>query len=474
MINKRLNVGIAGLYFSNFEAVKHDIYPVSVLGLKKLAEELSFNLIAYPELVGGEADAVKANSFFKDKDVDFLILQASSLIMGDVILPLADNDFKFGFWMIPESDDGSEIQLNSMTGYNLGVSILRKNFPDRKIKWFYGNTVDADFINRFSVSIRALTTLKCMSESRIAVADEAVPGFINLTYDTNLLRKVFGLEIEQLPLEKLFAEISNQPNESVKHTADIKKKIISESSAVEVPETEIDDSARTAEALMRLGSNLDFQATALKCWPEFQSEFHMAPCTAVAYLNDHGLPTSCEGDVPGAVSMLAAYYINGDAPTMNDPVAINPEQNLVQMWHCGPGPASWADSKGRKISWHHTLNRRVGENERKYGLSSDLVFKEGAVTMLRISGDGREIFILEGEVVPGPSKPYSGSGGWIGNLRSHGQDCSVSQLLQLIAENGLDHHYPIMRGHHEKVLRELAAWTGMKVLEMPEVQDYLI
>lgn len=473
-MNKRLNVGIAGLYFSNFEAVKHDIYPSSIRGMEKLAENLGFNLIAYPELVGDETEAVKANLFFKEKGVDFLILQASSLIMGDVIPPLADNSFRLGFWMVPETDDGSEIQLNSMTGYNLGVSIIRKSNPERKIKWYYGTASDADFINRFTISVKALTALKRLDGSCIAVADEAVPGFINLTYDPVLLKSNLGLNVEKLPLDKLFSEMKNVSSDDAAKAAEIKAEIIADSTEVDVPEAEIDDSAKTAEALMRLGGSMKFQAAALKCWPEFQSEFHMAPCTAIAYLNDNGLPTSCEGDVPGAVSMLAAYYINEDAPTMNDPVAINPELNLVQMWHCGPGPASWADENGRKIDWHHTLNRRVGEEQRKFGLSSDLAFKKGAVTMLRISGDGNEIFILEGDVVDGPSKPYCGSGGWIGNLKSGGRSCCTSQLLQAVADYGLDHHYPIMHGHWEKVLREMASWTGMKVLEMPESRDYLV
>jgi len=474
MKNQRLTVAVVGLFFSNFEAEKHEVFKNSICGLEKLAEELEFNLILYPELVGDEAGALRANTFFKERDVDFLILQASSLLMGEVILPLADNDFRLGFWMIPEVNDGDEIQLNSMTGFNLGVSILRKNFPERKIKWFYGQSSDAGFKSRFLITLRALNCLKRLSGSRIAVADEAVPGFINLTYDTASLKKVLGLDVEQLPLQQLFAAMSERTEDTKKRSAYIKKQIIDESRAVDVPGSEIDDSARTAEALMRLGSGGQFHAAALKCWPEFQSEFHMAPCTAVAYLNDRGFPTSCEGDVPGAVSMLAAYYINGDAPTMNDPVAIDPDQNLVQMWHCGPGPASWADANGRRLAWHHTLNRRVGVDEQKYGLSSDLAFREGAVTILRISGDGREIFILEGDVVDGPSKPYGGSGGWIGNLKSRGQDCSTSQLLQAITDYGLDHHYPIMRGHWEKVLREIASWTGMKILEISEPQDYLV
>ncbi|MBI9106674.1 MAG: hypothetical protein JEZ04_08010 [Spirochaetales bacterium] len=180
--------------------------------------------------------------------------------------------------------------------------------------------------------------------------------------------------------------------EAQKRSAEINVQIISERVQVDVPESEIDHSARTAEALMRLGGELKFQAAALKCWPEFQTEFSMAPCTAVSYLNDRGFPTSCEGEV----------------------------------------------------------------------------------TMLRISGDGSEICILEGEVVGESSKPYCGSGGWIGNLKSRGQNYSTSQLLQAITDYGLDHHYPILHGHWEDVLRELASWTGMKVLEMPDAQDYLV
>jgi len=144
MKEQRLNVGVAGLYFSNFEAVKHNVFPDSVQGLEIFSEEIGFDIFVYPELIGDEDTAAAANSFFKDKKVNFLLLQSSSLLMGDVIMPLADNDFRLGFWMVPEPEQGGEIQLNSMTGFNLGVSILRKKFPERKIKWFYGNTADSD------------------------------------------------------------------------------------------------------------------------------------------------------------------------------------------------------------------------------------------------------------------------------------------------------------------------------------------
>jgi hypothetical protein len=46
----------------------------------------------------------------------------------------------------------------------------------------------------------------------------------------------------------------------------------------------------------------------------------------------------------------------------------------------------------------------------------------------------------------------------------HGEPVSPDDLLQMMTVYGLEHHYPLIRGHHEAVLREMAGWAGWKLL----------
>jgi hypothetical protein len=76
--------------------------------------------------------------------------------------------------------------------------------------------------------------------------------------------------------------------------------------------------------------------------------------------------------------------------------------------------------------------------------------------------------------VPGPSRGYAGSRGWLGNFRIGAEPLSISDLVETIAYYGLEHHYPLARGHWIDTFRELAAWTGIKILPKVAYQDFLV
>ncbi|MBC8452657.1 MAG: hypothetical protein H8D65_02250, partial [Spirochaetes bacterium] len=467
---KKIKIGLACLYFPNFQAKEYDIFTRSLSAMKGLSECFGFDLAAGNKMISSEEEANAAADYFAAEKVDFLLLQASSLILGDIILPFAAAAERIGFWVVPEPVLAGELPLNSLTGFNLGVSVLRQNFPDRLVKWFYGSPEcnDYGFQDRLAVTIQALRCLKNLQGSRVGLIHDAVPTFINLTFDRAGLKKSLGVEVVIIGLDEIFKGTSGKAGEvggGAEAEAKAKAEAEAEAVAVEmyetaaevrVPKEEVVQSGRVTSLLLSIAEKHCLAAVALRCWPEFQDVMQLAPCASVAYLNDHGLITSCEGDLPGAVSMLAAWYISNEAPTMNDPVAMDFEKDLIQMWHCGPGPASWADETGQTLDWHHTLNRRISEGEKKAGLSSDIAFKKGAVTLLHTAGDGSTIFVMQGEVVEGPAKPYPGSGGWIGNLTCNGFSCSAADFLQSITTYGFEHHYPIMRGHHEAAVREAA------------------
>lgn len=474
--NAPVRIGFAGLYFSNFQAKEHRVFEESMKTLRGLSETIGFELVARPEVIQDLAVAQEAADVLAGEGIDFLLLQASSLMLGDIIEVFGRASERVGFWVVPEPRLTGELPLNSLTGFNLGVSILRKRFPERPVKWFYGSPDGNEaFVDRLRVTLRGLRALKNLDGSRIGIMHDVVPTFLNLTYNAEALKRRLGVVVDSIPLGDVFARYRTAEKDDRNDRPDaIEGEMRKAATKIRVPRAEVRKSAVITDAVLSISSERDIDALAIRCWPEFQSELHAAPCASVSYLNDHGLITSCEGDLPGAISMLAARHISGLAPTMNDPVALDMDENLIQMWHCGPGPVSWADDDGQTLDWHHTLNRRVPEGEAKYGVSSDISFKPGAVTILHVAGDASSLFVVEGEVVSGPSKPYPGSGGWIGNLRCNGCDVTAADFLENISIYGFEHHYPIMRGHHEAAIREFASWAGIEVLEVHQANTYVV
>jgi hypothetical protein len=456
----KLRIGYAGLYFPVMGARELGVFESGQAVLERLAKEKGFELLMWPRMISEVEESRKAARFFAEQGADFLLVQASSLAMGDTILPLVEPMDRLGLWVLDEPTFEGELQLNSLTGFNLCVSLIRGTWGDKKkLKWFWG--VGPEFEKRFVQTVDALAGLKAFRGSRIAAIGESVPTFDNLRYDEAKFEKSLGIEVLPFDLDDLFRRSDEAPAEGIEA---IRASIVAASTCVHVDEAQLLTTARICHALRTVKEREKVDAVALRCWPEFQTWKGIAPCAAVAWSNDSCMPAACEGDLPGAAAMLLGRILSGKASTMNDPVALDRRSECVQMWHCGPGPASWADSSGRCLDYHHTLNRRLTPGTARAGVSSDIRFARGPVTILRIRGDGKSLFALEGEVVDGPSAPYPGSGGWVGKLKMDGSSVSLEDLLQMISQYGLEHHYPIMRGRHFSVLGEMAGWAGWTIL----------
>ncbi len=144
------------------------------------------------------------------------------------------------------------------------------------------------------------------------------------------------------------------------------------------------------------------------------------------------------------------------------------------MWHCGPSPASWADEAGQALTYHPTLDRASPPEAPKSGVSSDLVFAPGPVTIVRFSQAADTLLLMSANVMEGPSRGYAGSRGWLGDLRMNGERLSIPDLIETVAYYGLEHHYPLARGNWTDVFHELAAWARIDILDRIAYRDYLV
>ncbi len=441
-------------------AEENNVFTSGKALLSTAAASEGFALAVWPRMISEASEAAKAAQFFEAEGIDFLLVQMSSLIMGDVVLPLTEKFNRIGAWVLDEPRYTGELPLNSLTGYNLFVSLIRETWGDRKkIAWFWGNGFD--FSLRLQKTIKALTALKNINGSKILSIGGTVPSFSNLEGRLESFRTSMGIGFEHLEIEEFFRIAEKAPDSAVEEIACL---LAGQAAHVRVGSDLMKTTARICYALQAAKDVYGADAAALRCWPEFQSWKSIAPCAAVAWANDHCMPVSCEGDGPGAAAMLIGSILSGSAATMNDPVALDRETGTIQMWHCGPGPVSWADCGGQCLDYHHTLNRRLSEGASPMGVSSDISFAKGPVTILRIRADGKSLFAMDGEIVDGPAPPYPGSGGWIGNLRMGGEPVSLEDLVQMMAAYGLEHHYPVMHGHHYDTLNEIAGWADWTML----------
>lgn len=455
-----LRVGFVSLNFPVMSAKENKVFPKANNLLKKISSEIGFNLIVWPNLISEKSQAIQASEYFLSLKIDALVIQIASLIMGDVVLPLAAATDNLLIWGMDEPSYLGELSLNSLTGFNLFVSLVKNNWNEKKkMKWFWG--MENQFHDRFSMTIKALSAFSQLRGKKFITIGKTVPTFDNLEPNREAFQKNFGIIFEDLAINDFFEIVEKTKNEEVSALA---SSLTNNATCVKVDNASLQSTAQICHALDKVKQEFGASAAALRCWPEFQTWNHIAPCAAVAWANDNCMTVSCEGDLAGAVAMYLGKIISGKATTMNDPVAFDWESGTIQMWHCGPGPASWADESGQCLDYHHTLNRRLANDEKPYGVSSDIHFAKGPATILRIRPDGSHLMVIECDIVDGPSKPFPGSGGWFANLHIGNDVVSLSDFLQMIAYYGLEHHYPIMRGHYFNILDEIAGWSRLSIL----------
>jgi hypothetical protein len=92
---------------------------------------------------------------------------------------------------------------------------------------------------------------------------------------------------------------------------------------------------------------------------------------------------------------------------------------------------------------------------------------------MRFTPSADQTFLMSGDIVEGPTRGYGGSRGWMTNLRINGEPSNVLDLIETITTYGLPHHYPVALGDWSDVLRELAAWVGIRLLDKVSYRDYL-
>ncbi len=470
----KLSVGLVGAYFPNFAAEQYRVYPRAVAALRRLATEWNFDLVAVEAGVQTVEQAETARRRLEDAGVDFVLIQASSFATGDVFLPLAQMDVPLGLWAVPEPSLEGEIPLNSFCGLNIVTSITRVNLRERRFpfKWFYGDVDDDWFRRRLGLTVQALTALKQLRQARIALVGDVAPGFFNLTYEPEGIETRLGVQVEQVALDEVFKRVKGYEAPRVSALA---AEIAERATEVAVSEKWMERTGRIVLALRDVADDGGYNALALRCWPEFQSELGgIGPCAAVAWLNETGLPTSCEGDVLGAASMLTLQLLSGGPTTLMDLVAVLEDQGLIQLWHCGPAPASLADQAGQRLTHHPTLDRASPPGTPPSGVSSDLVLAPGPATVMRFTPAADRAFLMSVDVVEGPTRGYDGSRGWLANLHINEEPSDVPDLIETISYHGLPHHYPVALGDWGDVFRELAAWAGIEVLKKAPYRDYLV
>jgi L-fucose isomerase-like protein len=429
-MKETINVGLVCLARKTFDSeAALASYRLLVKELQQL-EEVRLKVVT--ELIIEVDEARRTARKLATEALDGLICVSGTFHLGHLVLELHKQVQKpLLLRALPELPyQGGKIRLNSLCGLNLDASNLYKSGVGN-----YSADLDGETLAPWLDALRVIRALK---RAHIGLVGARAMGFFNVdVYDPTLYGQT-GVLLDHYELAELTGR-QVEPRAVKARSEQIR-------SIFDVSGISAEQLAKVAGLAARLDSFLEehgLSALSIRCWPEFAATYGVSPCAAMSLLQAEGKVLACEGDVDGAVSMLAQAAVGAETPFLFDFSQANFQEDFALLWHCGVAPCNLWD--GRCV---RSLDTYFAGGK---GVTADFVLKEGPISVLRLDscGGNYRVFLARGEA-RAMEKELKGT------YAKAVFDVPIKKLFTRVVENGLAHHASAVYGDFLKPFEILA------------------
>ncbi|MFH0795785.1 MAG: hypothetical protein V2A65_01855 [Candidatus Omnitrophota bacterium] len=440
--------------------------------LQKLSGEFEFDLIIFKDFIMTEKKAREVRKKIDAEDFDFVLLFHPTYIIGDVVFELMKTKAYFGLWAVEEPAKEGPLPLASLVCLNQNSSIAGHYFRDnkKKFKWFFGDVGNKYFKTRFEITVKVLTAIKNLKDSKVAQIGKIADGFRNMYYDERAIYSILGIDVVRgVEIEDILAEAQKLDEKLVSSEV---KRIYSACSMIKVKENKIIDSVRNYLAVKKICEEYNFKSVAFSCWPKL-TNMNLTGCLSLSLLNSIGIPAGCEGDMLSAISMLILKILSGKSPAVMDLPAFDDKDDSVLVWHCGSAPFEMAGKRGIICRSHYRAAFADETGFDNLGPIIDIIYQKTDITVFRLIGESDLFYYFTGKTFDEKKKSWNGSRGWINGLKLYGEPIKAIDLINTILTNNIQHHFPIVLKDVGKYLEEFAYWLDLKKVRRMEYKDHL-
>lgn len=191
----------------------------------------------------------------------------------------------------------------------------------------------------------------------------------------------------------------------------------------------------------------DINTTAIQCWTSLQENLGINVCSIMSIMSGQLMPSACEVDVMGALSMYAlASSVMSPASIADWNNNFGEDRDKCVLFYCGNFAA--ANLESPHMGTADIIGTTVGKENTCGAVHSR--FKSGQLTYFRLSTDD-----LTGDI-----KAYVGEGLSVDDpldtVGCHAviQVPHLENLLAWICRNGFDHHVAMNHSNSAAVLEE--------------------
>ncbi len=325
---------------------------------------------------------------------------------------------------------------NNLYQYGIKYSLTTKHVVSLKDPSFIED------LNQFTATCRVVNGLR---KVRIGAVGARPTAFNTVRYSEKLLQR-HGISVTTIDL----SEILGNANKLTAADASVKQKLEKIHAYANTGKTPNDRLVQIAKLDVVLEEFMQanvLDATAIQCWTSLQQNYGCNVCTSMSMMSENMLPSACEVDVTGTLSMYAMQLASGSPSALvdwNNNYA-NDDSKCV-LFHCG----NWAKSflPDIMISTAPILGTSVG-TENTYG-ALDGRTPAMPLTYGRISTDDCKgvikAYIGEGELTNDALETF-------GN-RAVAQINNLQGLMNYVCRNGFEHHVVMNASKTAAILKE--------------------
>ena len=257
-------------------------------------------------------------------------------------------------------------------------------------------------------------------------------AFNTVRYSEKLLERS-GITVETLDLSEVMGRISRTPDHddaTQSKLAAIKKYIPVGST----PEAALLKMAKLGAVIDGWMAASELTISAVQCWTSIEEYLGIVPCTVMSMMSENLIPSACEVDILGTLSMYALTLASETPSALldwNNNYGENPDKAVC--FHCSNLPKHFF-REGVKMDYQLIIAGTVGK-ENTHG-TLDGTVKAGPMSFARFSTDDFEGkitgYVGEGAFTDDPLNTFGGAG--VVEIPK------MQELLRFICEHGFEHH----------------------------------
>jgi L-fucose isomerase-like protein len=303
----------------------------------------------------------------------------------------------------------------------------------------------SEFDRELDQFLSVCRVVKGMRRVRIGAVGARPQAFNTVRYSEKILER-HGISVTTMDLSEVLGKAKElkDDNKSVKESL---AKITGYGDTTSTPSEKLLQLSRLDVVLNEFVETNKLDATAIQCWTSIQENYGCNVCTSMSMMSENMLPSACEVDVTGTLTMYAMQLASNSPSALVDwNNNYEEDEEKCVLFHCG----NWAKSflPDLKISTAPILGSVFGE-EKTHG-ALDGRTPASPLTYGRISTDDNlgkiKCYFGEGDLTDDPLNTFG--------TRAVAKVPNLQELMRYVCNNGYEHHVVMNASKTKGILYE--------------------